>query len=106
MKTQSFLPVKFPSNERMDELQSQLRAKPGGVILIAVTLSEFANQPEVTTGIFDADERTAFRKALNNAKRKRDALAAPGKSVLQISAKQIQTPIDTRAEIISHTTQS
>jgi hypothetical protein len=47
--------------------------KPGGVLLLAVTVEPIArNCPEVVFGVFDAAERNALRRALEQCRRKRE----------------------------------
>ena len=52
--------------------------KPGGVLLLAVTVEPIArNYPEVTFAVFNSAERRALHRALETARRKREK-ANPG----------------------------
>jgi hypothetical protein len=51
----------------------RLVSKPGGVLLISVTVQpECPNYPEVSFAVFDAEERKALRRAIEAARRKRE----------------------------------
>jgi hypothetical protein len=60
-----------------------LMDKPGGVLLLAVTVEPIArNYPEVAFGVFDAAERHALRRALERCRRRREKSRDVGRSDL------------------------
>jgi hypothetical protein len=74
------------TREQWGELQpyvQRLISRPGGVLLLAVTVEPIArNYPEVAFAVFNAAERQALRRALEQCRRRREKSRDVGRSDL------------------------
>jgi hypothetical protein len=71
---------------------ARLASMPGGILLVAVEIEPGRqNYPEVSFGVFDAAERQALRRALENARRKRQKIYAKYKDKAAAERSRAET---------------